>query len=176
MTTEYATSHFDRDLDQPAGAIVVGAYRYRLWRTCDASRPRITWVLLNPSTADATHDDSTLRRCLTFSQAWGYGRLDLINLFALRATKPQALYAADDPIGPTNDQYLATAVRGATTVIVAWGQHGKWRQRDAAMLALLHREGIDDPLCLGMVQNGCPRHPLYMPARPFSQLLRYGPV
>ena len=40
--------------------------------------------MLNPSTADAQTNDPTIRRCLQFAQAWGYGTLEVVNLFAFK--------------------------------------------------------------------------------------------
>lgn len=37
--------------------------------------------MLNPSRADATDDDPTVRRCLGFASAWGYGSLLIHNLY-----------------------------------------------------------------------------------------------
>jgi len=104
-----------------AGALLDedGLYRWRLWRLWDASRPRLLWVLLNPSTADARDDDPTLRRCVGYAVRWGYGAVDLVNLFALRSTDPRALRSAADPIGYANDAHIAVAVQAADLVLCA---------------------------------------------------------
>src|SRR4028119_2392792 len=81
-------------------------YRYALWRTWDAARPPVAFVLLNPSTADARRDDPTIRRCANFARTWGFGGLEVVNLFAFRATHPTDLKCAADPVGPQNDVHL----------------------------------------------------------------------
>lgn len=48
-------------------------YRYVLTRTWDETLPNIMFVGLNPSTADETTDDPTIRRCINFAKSWGYG-------------------------------------------------------------------------------------------------------
>ena len=83
-------------------------YRYTLRRQWDDALPYCLFVMLNPSTADATQDDPTIRRCIGFTKAWGFGGLLVGNLFALRSTDPAALYHADDPVGPENDSCLRT--------------------------------------------------------------------
>ncbi len=144
---------------QGDGAVIVGPYRYSLWRTWDAARPRLLWVLLNPSTADADHDDQTVACCKRFSQEWGYGGLEIVNLFAYRETNRRNLRSASDPIGPENDSYIADAATCAPDTLVGWGEHGTYLGRDRAVLALLARYSDRPPLCLGTVANGAPRHP-----------------
>jgi hypothetical protein len=137
-----------------------GRYRYRLARVWDAALPRVTFVLLNPSTADRHRDDPTIRRCIGFAQAWGYGGVEVLNLFAWRATKPRDLRRASAPVGPANDRHLRAAARRCGRVVVAWGTHGAWQGRGQAALALLRRHGCT-PLCLGLTRDGQPRHVLY---------------
>lgn len=136
-----------------------GIYRYLLWRHWGAAA-KLVFVMLNPSTADAQSDDATLRRCIGFAQDWGYGSLEVVNLFAFRATSPQQLRDAADPIGADCDRYLLAATASAEQIVVAWGNGGRLHQRDRAVLELL---APYVPLyCLGLNQAGQPRHPLYL--------------
>lgn len=144
------------------GAVIVGEHRYLLWRVWDDALPRLLWVMLNPSTAGETEDDPTIKRCISFSQRWGYGGLDVANLFALRATDRRELRRAADPIGPENDRYIAEAAARASGIIVAWGEHGGYMGRARAVLALLARYTTQPLHCLGVTKNGSPRHPLYV--------------
>ena len=80
-------------------------YRYALWRIWDENKPYVLFIGLNPSTADETKDDPTVRRCIGFTQSWKkYGGVYLANLFAYRATNPRELEVVADPIGPGNDE------------------------------------------------------------------------
>ena len=133
-------------------------FRYRLWREWDSDLPRLCFVLLNPSVADADADDPTVRRCIGYSKRWGYGAIDVVNLFAFRATRPAYLRRAADPIGPANDRHIREAIESAGGVIAAWGNEGAWRDRHATVQALLPEE----TLCFGMTRVGQPRHPLYL--------------
>lgn len=138
-----------------------GAYRYRLTRTWDAAGSPVVFIMLNPSTADALRDDPTIRRCVGFARQWGFGALEVVNLFAYRATAPRDLRAAAEPVGPENDQYLLRAARRGRCVVAAWGTSGCYMARDDAVLRLLAR--TVDLYCLGATRCGCPRHPLYVP-------------
>ena len=84
-----------------------GLYRYSLYRGWETNAPkRIAFVMLNPSRADATNDDPTLCRCISFARSWGYGSLEVVNLFAYRASKPEELKTVTDPVGSENDRYI----------------------------------------------------------------------
>ncbi|HEY2848317.1 MAG TPA: DUF1643 domain-containing protein [Gemmatimonadaceae bacterium] len=144
-------------------ARIDGKYRYNLTRTWDEGLPRVCFVMLNPSTADASQDDPTIRRCIGYAQALGAGSLEVVNLYALRATDPRALAKDAAPIGPDNDKYIELAARSATTVVCAWGAHAHARGRGRQVLALLRRIGAQ-PMCLKQTKAGYPSHPLYLPA------------
>ena len=136
------------------------SYRYALWRDFgDLAREGYAlFVGLNPSTADEVTDDPTIRRCVAFAKTLGYGPLGMKNLFAFRATAPDDMKAAAEPIGPQNDFHLQRLAHGAGVVVAAWGIHGTHRERDAAvrsMIPTLHH--------LRKTANGHPGHPLYLP-------------
>jgi hypothetical protein len=140
-----------------------GQYRYllrRSWRNARAA----CFVMLNPSTADATNDDPTVRRCIRFAKDWGYGQLVVVNLFALRATNPVELKRHPEPVGPVNDRWIEQTVADESVgvVVAAWGNHGGWRCRDVAVMDRLKALGAVH--VLGLTSAGCPRHPLYVPA------------
>lgn len=136
-----------------------GAYRYLLWRQWQDGLPRLVFIMLNPSRADAEVNDPTIRRCIGYAQSWGYGSLEVVNLFALMATHPGLLGQAKDPVGAECDEYILQAVKHADRVVLAWGNWGKLYGRDQAVLNLL----LPYPLyCLGCNQSGQPRHPLYL--------------
>ena len=134
-----------------------GTYRYTLWRVWDDSLPYVNFIGLNPSTADATLDDPTLRRCMDFARRWGFGGSCTTNLFAYRATQPKALKTASDPVGPANNRWIRKISSTAGLVLVAWGNHGSFLHRDKQVLAML-----PEPLhCLKVSATGHPAHPLY---------------
>ena len=145
-----------------------GRYRYLLARRVGPGPNMATFIMLNPSTADATVDDPTIRKCIGFSRRWRCGVLRVVNLFAFRATDLGLLKAAADPVGPENLQWILRSVEDTeqppvrSTVVCAWGVHGAHQNQDVAILRLLQRRAI--PLvALGLTKDGHPRHPLYAP-------------
>lgn len=141
-----------------------GEYRYTLTRVWDTALPIITFVLLNPSTADAVELDPTMRRCVGFAKREGYGGMKIVNLYAFRTKDPKEMLAAVDPVGPENDGVLA---RVAGTVVAGWGTNAS-PARVAHVLALLPQLHA-----LGLTKNGHPRHPLYV--RADAPLVRWTP-
>ncbi len=120
-------------------------------------------VMLNPSTADATNDDPTLRRCIAFAAREGHGAVEILNLFAYRATAPAVLRAAADPVGPDNDRHLEALFERQRTVLAAWGAHGGLAARAEAVVRMARGRGVR-LTCLGRTVAGQPRHPLYVRA------------
>lgn len=51
-------------------ALIDGPYRYWLTREWDAEKPRVLFVMLNPSTGDHEEDDNTIKRCVGFAKRW----------------------------------------------------------------------------------------------------------
>ena len=120
--------------------------------------------LLNPSQADETRDDPTIRQCRARARQAGCAGLLVWNLFAFRATLPSDLKCALDPVGPENDAAIALALALSSRTILAWGNHGAFAGRVHAVLTMCH--AIATPLqVLGTTREGQPRHPLYLPRR-----------
>ncbi len=68
------------------GAVIdkTGLYRYLLWREWEVNQPKLVFIMLNPSKADADIDDPTLRRCINFAKSWGCGSLVIYLLIGLQ--------------------------------------------------------------------------------------------
>lgn len=150
-----------------------GTYRYVLERDwTDPDGPDITpetdlltFVMLNPSTADALQDDPTIRRCIGFAREWGYGGVSVVNLYAFRSTDPRELKRVKDPVGECNLDYIKDECLGRH-VVLAWGAFeldcGEYAHRCDVMARI--RLGAVRIDCLGKTKAGHPKHPLYLPA------------
>ena len=141
------------------------AYRYLLRRRIGGSRGRLLFVMLNPSKADETRDDATIRRCVGFAKRWGYGEMEVANLFGLMATDARELLHCDDPVGAGNDAAIRAALARADSVALAWGNraaHPKHRARTAAVLRMASAACVPYRIG-GLTKMGQPRHPLRLP-------------
>ncbi|MEB3173539.1 MAG: DUF1643 domain-containing protein [Cyanobacteriota bacterium] len=167
-----------------------GRYRWWLRRQWQPQGPVLLFVGLNPSRADGQRDDPTLRRLVGFARQWGYGALEVVNLFGRISASPALLKRSADPVGPSNDSWLLRALQGGAgdigggaanaggdggggsspaAIWFGWGNQGAWRGRERQVLRLigqsLQRCGASPPpelLCLGVTAAGQPRHPLYV--------------
>lgn len=138
-------------------------YRFSLWRFWDDSKPLVCWIMLNPSTADANHDDPTIRKCVEFAKRLGCGGIYVVNLFSYRATNPRDLLKHKGPVGAFDEVCISLTQDPAVEyVIAAWGRHGEYRQRGNEVKKVLKNECID-LYCLGTCKNGEPKHPLMIP-------------
>lgn len=190
-------------IDKGAQISACGKYRYRLWREWRLHPAPAQWsmwtdergvpivdgageqlgepktcvfVMLNPSTADGNEDDPTIRRCVGFARVLGYDRLEVLNLFAYRATDPKSLLALnhdDDPVGSGNKaafDHVLTSDYPVGTIICAWGRHGTFLGQDETALGWM-----GDRACysLGLTKDGHPKHPLYLPGN--AQPARFRP-
>jgi hypothetical protein len=101
--------------------------------------------------------------------ALGFGRVEVVNLFAFRTPHPKVLFAADDPVGPENDAAILEVAAKADLILCGWGTLGGFGGRAAAALKLLRGR---DLACLGVNRSGEPTHPLYLSysARPTPYL------
>lgn len=140
-------------------------YRYVLWRCWNVDAPAAIFVGLNPSTADETEDDPTIRKCMGFARKWGFGELVMLNLFAWRATDPRSLKSTVDPVGPDNDAQIVRQVQGRMLrrVVAAWGVGGALHGRGAVVRLNLQSLLYGQLQHLGLTKAGHPRHPLYLP-------------
>ena len=167
-----------------------GNYRYWLRWDWDDDKPTLIFAMLKPSTADASDDDPTIRRCVNYAKDWGYGSLYVLNLFAFRATDPKALNGIEDPVGPENDDAWKKAIRGVAddlkrnrkrayqgvnfpalsiitlhkpTIVCGWGSAPIARGREAEIRRWLgiHTKQVNT-IALELTKAGAPRHPLYV--------------
>lgn len=151
-----------------------GRYRYLLTRQWDMSKPTMTFVMLNPSTADATREDATTRNCIAIARQNGCGAILLVNLFAVRSKDPTQVNTFKNPIGGKQaDDMIRFAASRADKIVVAWGNNGPVinKQRIGDVLRLL-RNWHGQLHTLGLTAAGEPTHPRFIntatPLSPFN--------
>lgn len=146
-----------------SGAVLsdCGNYRYQLWRIWDQSKPFCMFFMHNPSTADVTADDPTIRRCIGFAKSWGYGGIYVGNMFPYRSTDPKALKKVGIEVA-TGDfmlkwRHLTEMIGNCSMHVIATGNpvFGGMAQMEFANPLQWHY--------LKLTKAGNPCHPLYLP-------------
>lgn len=148
-----------------------GRFRYLLTRSWGRGAT-LLFCMLNPSTADANVDDPTIRKCVGFAKRFDYKGIEVVNLFAYRATDPSWLPKAGWPVGPRNDEYLRSAFASHARFVCAWGSHAKSAAKRRAEVLALARTHCCAPYALRVNADGMPAHPLMLPYS--CELVEYG--
>lgn len=135
-------------------------YRYSLWRIWDESMPKLMFIGLNPSTANETENDPTIKSCIRIAQSNGYGGIYMTNCWAYISTDPEALrnHRFDETVCDWNNDGLWVIKSKCKDVCFAWGsfQIVKESGRDKELF-----EMFPNAMCLAINKNGSPKHPLY---------------
>ncbi len=154
-----------RNIDiKPTIGLLDGWSAERIAAAVEHDSRTLAFIMLNPSTADETVNDPTIRRCIGYAKAWHYRHLLIGNLFALRSTDPKVLAKAADPVGEHNDDAIRGIAREADIVVCAWGADKMTRQRGPSVLELLRGVGCVPHFLRRTQKTGAPEHPLYLPS------------
>lgn len=158
-----------QDLFSTGNKILAGAefsscrsYRYALWRIWDVGLPLVMFVGLNPSTANESENDATIKSVCRIAKSNNYGGVYMMNCFAYISTDPYALAQLEyTPLSEhyiANEQWLKQVAAQCKDVVFAWGN-----------FSIIQAYGRDDILskmfpqamALQLNKNGSPKHPLY---------------
>lgn len=135
-------------------------YRYCLWRIWDKELPTIAFIGLNPSTANESTNDATIRRVISFAKQWGYGGVYMLNCFPYVSTDPKEM----NPENITNDcmeintNWIFKIAELCQEIIFAWGNFEIAKTQGKYLSSCFLKAN-----CLGKNKNGSPKHPLYIP-------------
>lgn len=139
-----------------------GTYRYQLIREWDETLPMLCVIMLNPSTADALRDDHTITKLIEFVRRLGFGSINVVNLFAYRATSPKVLKAAGFPVGPDNAHHIISAVSRCAKTLCAWGSNAAGHAQERMVRETLRLCDVRT-FALRINSDGTPAHPLMLP-------------
>lgn len=143
-----------------------GKYRYRLDRQLTmGDGPVYAFFGINPSTADASLDDATVRKWTGFCKRWGASRYIVGNVFAYRATDVKALATVEDAFGDDIGEHITDIIEESDILVPCWGNMSKVPPKlqwafDVLMDALL---SSGKPVRhFGLTKAGDPKHPLML--------------
>jgi len=129
-------------------------YRYSLKRIWDNDKPKVLFIMLNPSLADNYQDDPTIRRLIKFAKLYGYGGFYVGNLFSYITSYPKDLVDKDLSFCNKNLKEIRKMISLSKEVVYGWGnsfEEPDWLKKI-----------ISNPKCFGKNKNKTPKHPLYL--------------
>ena len=129
--------------------------RYFLKREWDRSKGLLLYIMLNPSVADDTNDDPTIKRLINFSKKFNYGGFLVGNIYSTISPNPKEVDKSDE-ISDKNLVELLKLINQVEEIVYAWGNN--------ACEPEFLKDLVSNPKCFGKNLNGSPKHPLYLPS------------
>lgn len=129
-----------------------GKFRYWLLRRWDETKPLLASIGANPSTADASVNDHTIRKDIGLASRAGYGALLKLNISAYRSTQPGQF-----EIGPLNravDLLWYAHCAKAYRIVATWGKLGAYWPEECQDIINI----FPDLWCYGHNKDGSPTH------------------
>ena len=150
-------------------------YRWSLSYKVSKSIKEIIFIGLNPSLSDAFFLDNTTKKIIKISKNNNYGKVKLINLFALISSKPEKLFNHKNPVGNLNNSFIYKNLKQWSEnkncdLWLGWGNKGKFLNRNIRISKKIMqnnsiRKNIFDnplgPLLIKKTIKNNPIHPLY---------------
>ena len=142
-----------------------GLHRVRLERDIQLAGIVVALIGVNPSTADATVNDATIRKDMGFGLRLGWRKIIKGNVFSYRATDVRELVKVADHKHGDNAMHLRQICADADIVVPCWGRRDKLpaylRSYLEPTLHLLRSSG--KPLfTFGFTASGDPLHTLML--------------
>ena len=127
--------------------------RYSLTRIWNFEKPLFLFIMFNPSNADDTIDDPTIRRLIDFTEKFEYGGFKVVNLFTKISPNPKNVNISK-VLKIKNLKVIKKMVNSVDEIVYAWGN--KFHE------PLEFKKLVPNPKCFGLNIDGSPKHPLYL--------------
>jgi hypothetical protein len=150
-------------------------YRWSLSYKISQSTKEIIFIGLNPSLSDEFFLDNTTKKIIKISKNNNYGKVKLINLFALISSNPERLFNHKNPVGYLNNNYIYKNLKHWSEnkncdLWLGWGNKGKFLNRNKKIAKkimqynLIRKNNFGKPLGPLFIKKTIkdnPIHPLY---------------
>ena len=132
-------------------------YRWSLSYKISKSKKEIIFIGLNPSLSDAVFLDNTTKKIIKISKNNNYGKVKLINLFALISSNPARLFNHKNPVGYLNNNHIFKNLKHWSEnkncdLWLGWGNKGNFLNRNKNILKeimkyySIKKKNFDKPL------------------------------
>lgn len=136
-------------------------HRYYLWRIWNLQKPLVAFIGLNPSTANGSKNDNTIKKVIKVADYNGYGGLYMLNLFPLVSTDPTYLLNRTYSMAE-NDEWIDKITKECKDVVFCWGSFKEAKTRAKQII-----KRFPGALCFEVLKDGSPKHPLFCKDKTF---------
>ena len=150
-------------------------YRWSLSFKISKSKKEIIFIGLNPSLSDSNYTDNTTRKIIKICKNYNYGKLKIINLFALISRTPDKLLIHKKPVGYLNNRFINKNLKywsenNNCDLWMGWGNNGTFFKRNQKIskkimnfYATKKNNFVNPlgPLFIKKTKKENPIHPLY---------------
>ena len=151
------------------------AYRWSLSFKISKSKKEMIFIGLNPSLSDFDFIDNTSKKIIKISKNHNYGKIKIINLFALISKTPNKLLVHQKPIGYLNNKFINQNLKYWSQnkncdLWLGWGNNGTFLKRDQKIskkiikfYSIKNKNFVKPlgPLFIKKTNKNNPIHPLY---------------
>ena len=152
-------------------------YRWSLSFKISKSEKEIIFIGLNPSLSDSIYIDNTTKKIIKICKNYSYGKLKILNLFALISKTPNKLLIHKKPVGYLNNKFINESLKYWSEnqnchLWLGWGNKGIFFNRNIKVSKRIinfysaKKEKFIDPLgplFIEKTKKENPMHPLYCP-------------
>lgn len=144
-----------------------GKFRFRLERDVSLYGKTYAFFGINPSTADATINDATVRKWIGFVTRWGGWRFIVGNVSPARSTdvKGLATILVSNDVWQQNIDHIKAIAAEADILVPCWGDQKKAPRHladDFATVLRVLRATGKPVMTFGLTKDGHPKHPLML--------------
>ena len=150
-------------------------YRWSLSYRISKSKKEIIFIGLNPSLSNLEFIDNTTRKIIRICKNYNYGKLEIINLFALISKSPDKLLTNKEPVGYLNNKFINKSLKywsenNNCHLWLGWGNNGSIQKRNKKIskkiinFYLIKKSNFVKPLgplFIKKTKKENPIHPLY---------------
>ena len=150
-------------------------YRWSLSCKISDSKKEIIFIGLNPSLSDSVYVDNTTKKIIKIVRNYNYGKVEIINLFALISSNPKKLFIHKKPVGYLNNEFIYGNLKHWSEnkncdLWLGWGNKGIFLDRNKKVSKMIKKyysikkinfEKPLGPLFIKKTMKHNPIHPLY---------------
>ena len=150
-------------------------YRWTLDLNLSDNDYKLIFIGLNPSLSNPYFLDNTTKKIIHISETNNYGKLKIINLFAIISKDPKILFLHENPIGINNDIVIKQSLKFWSenckcNLWLGWGNNGAFLERNKYVYKLTKKyfhikknnfKNSLAPLLIRKTKLNHPIHPLY---------------